>query len=128
MSAVRIVSFLRRRPDISREEFYERWAAHGQMMLGAKELMGLVGYRQMRANNDDLTKMFNVGRGSGDTEPYDGVAEIWIESIEHLTAPPSAEKLKFLSELEADEKRFVDHSRSYHVVGDEVVLLEGPPA
>jgi hypothetical protein len=125
MSVVRLISFLRRRPELSQQDFFDLWEQHGKMMADHAEMMGVVRYSQVRVTHHEATQAMNDGRGSGHTEPYDGVAELWLDSIERLTAPPSAEKAEFLQKLEADERKFVDHSRSYHVAGDEFTIVDG---
>jgi EthD domain len=120
---VRVVSFLRRLPSLTQEEFFDRWVEHGQIMAEAREMMGVVRYHQVHVTHHELTQGFNDGRGSGGTAAYDGVAELWLDDISRLTGPHSPEKLDFLQRLEAHENTFVDHPRSYHVVGDEHVIV-----
>ena len=50
-------------------------------------------------------------RGAG--EPYDGVAELWWESLEELSAATASPEGRAAGEeLLADEQRFIDHATS----------------
>ena len=57
-------------------------------------------------------------------EPYDGVAELWWDSLEDLAAvlsTPAAQQAS--QELLADERKFIDHSRSALWVGEEFTFV-----
>jgi hypothetical protein len=49
---------------------------------------------------------FRASRGSG--EPYDGITEVWFDSLEAMGASSSAEAIAAGEQLLADEQRMLD--------------------
>ncbi len=61
----------------------------------------------------------------GGLEPYDGVAELWWESVEEFaTATASPEGRKAGRELLEDERRFIDMERSALWIAREHPIVE----
>jgi uncharacterized protein (TIGR02118 family) len=97
---------LRRRPDITSEEFYEYWrTTHGPIVA---KLPGLVRYVQHQ-----VTSLARAEYAQ-DEPPIDGVVETWWESQQAL------EKVQQSPELQAvvaDEINFMGHSnRNVHTL------------
>ena len=57
-------------------------------------------------------------------EPLDGVAELWVESLEALERDWSTEDARrILQAFFEDEKNFIDWSRSTILVSREIVVI-----
>jgi hypothetical protein len=81
-------------------------------------------YVQTHARETDLDGVLATSRGS---EPsfYDGVAELWWDSLEDLLAAYSTEAGQAAgAELLADEQRFIDLPRSPLWLGEEKVVVD----
>jgi len=97
------ISTLRRRSDMSEEDFRREWKVHGAMV---QQMPGVSGYRQNVITARELVK----GKPcSYDELPLDGIVELWFETPETLEAafasPPGrrtmAHAQTFLSEITA---------------------------
>ena len=57
-------------------------------------------------------------------EPFDGIAELWVESIEALERDWSTEKAKeYLDIFFEDEQNFIDWTRSTILVSNENIVM-----
>ena len=66
-----------------------------------------------------------VGPRTGLVEPFDGIAELWVESEEALLRDWSTEKAKdYVKIFFEDEKNFIDWTRSTILVSNENVVIE----
>lgn len=115
---VKLFAFIRRRPDLSAEEFHAHWRdRHGPLIADTPELARhVVRYEQHPRHHP--------GRRSG-SDGIDGVAVQWFESMDHfrsfLTDPAYAELVA------VDERRFIDTDRIEYVITDEpAVIIDGP--
>ena len=104
---VKLVFCCRRRPDLSPEAFQRYWLDnHGPLVRSAREAMpGMVRYVQSHTLDTPANDALRASRGSG--EPYDGIAEVWFESVEAL-GMASEEALAVGQRLLEDEQRFLD--------------------
>jgi len=103
---------LRRRPDLSFEEFSAYWnGPHADLVKRLAPRTGVVRYVQHHAIAPEAARVMQGMRGL--EEPFDGVAEIGFESLEALERgnidPSTAEAQALLAE---DERKFIDFSRS----------------
>lgn len=114
-----LIECLRRRPDIDRATFSERWSHHAHIGRRAHEMGLLMGYIQNHALMEDAARVPGL---ANDDEPWDGIVTAFFDSIakfKALVASPLAAKESF-----EDEKNFIDHSRSVdfltrrHVIKD----------
>ena len=65
-----------------------------------------------------------IGPRTGLVEPFDGMAELWVEDIEALESNWSTEKAKeYLEIFFKDEQNFIDWSRSTILVSKENVVM-----
>ena len=65
-----------------------------------------------------------VGPRTGLVEPFDGVAELWVESEDSLRRDWSTEKAKeILQAFFNDEQNFIDWTRSTILVAEELVVM-----
>ncbi len=113
---IKAVSWFRRRPAMSVEEFQRYWREeHPKVVL---ELPGLRKYVQ----NHVLESQYAGGR-----QPFaDGVAETWWDNREALEAHRDSVAL---ANLQADELEFMDPEHRTTIVVEEVVIRNGaiPP-
>jgi len=109
---VKLVFCLRRLPHLSREEFQAHWRErHAPLVREAAPALAIRRYVQVHTTSSPLNERFRSARGA--PEEYDGVAELWFDSVEALVAaggtPDGRAAGKRLLE---DEKRFIDLARS----------------
>jgi uncharacterized protein (TIGR02118 family) len=115
-----LIECLRRRADIDRPTFSERWIHHQHIGKRAYSELGLLmGYIQNHTLVGDAGRVPGVG---GADEPFDGIVQGFFHSIatfKALVGHPLAYQESF-----NDEKHFIDHSRSVdlltrrHVIKD----------
>jgi uncharacterized protein (TIGR02118 family) len=120
---LKLVFCLRRRPELSREEFQRYWReTHGPLVRRHAAALGIERYVQVHAGHDDLGAALRASRGA--PEAYDGVAELWWRdraAFEAALAKPEAQRAG--AELLADEKRFIDLACSPLWLGEENVVV-----
>jgi uncharacterized protein (TIGR02118 family) len=116
---IKLTFCLRRRPELSREEFQRIWFdEHGPLVRRHAETLGIRRYVQVHTQ----TTPFNDAlRGSRDApEGYDGVAELWWDSLEAAAgAAATPEGAEAARQLLEDERRFIDHASSPLWISDE---------
>lgn len=81
-------------------------------------------YVQTHARDTDLDEALSGARGS---EPrfYDGVAELWWDSLEDLVAANTSDEGQAAGiALLEDEQRFIDLARSPIWLGEENVVID----
>ena len=114
---IKIVYCLRRKPEMSAEEFQKYWLeTHAE--FGAN-IPGVKRYVQTHALGGELAEMMAEGHPAGKNEPFDGVAELWFEE-EDLRNLPGAEGA--LAALQ-DEANFIDFERSVIFLAKEHVIV-----
>jgi uncharacterized protein (TIGR02118 family) len=117
---IKLVFTLRRREGMSREEFQRYWREqHAPLVKSHAEALRVRRYVQTHARETDLDELISTSRGS---EPgfYDGVAELWWDSIEDLLAAYSTDAGQAAgAALLEDEQRFIDLRRSPLWLGEE---------
>jgi uncharacterized protein (TIGR02118 family) len=109
---IKFIYCMRRLPHLSREEFQRYWReTHAALALKHADTLHIRRYVQVHTVDSAINDALRESRGS--TEPYDGVAEIWWDSIEDLAvAIRSPEGQRASQELLEDERRFIDLARS----------------
>ena len=109
---IKLVMCLRRRPDLTREQFLDYWLnKHGPFFQANAAIMRAKKYVQGHTLDTPINDGMRTSRG---LEPeYDGVAEVWFESEDDLAeAMGSAEMEQLSAALLEDESNFIDHARS----------------
>lgn len=109
---VKLVFLLRRLPALTRAEFQRYWReTHGPLVARHADTLRIRRYVQVHTLDAPYADALRATRGTG--EPYDGVAELWWDSLEDLAAATgTAEGRAAGDELLADERRFIDHGAS----------------
>jgi uncharacterized protein (TIGR02118 family) len=109
---VKVVAIVKRRPGMAVEAFQQHWrTTHGDVVA---KLPGLRRYVQ------SPTRLAGYRKGE---PPWDGIAELWFDSMDALRAlrgtPAQAA-------VDADEARFIDHASMTILVTDEHVMKDAP--
>lgn len=120
---IKLVFCLRRREGLSREEFQRYWLEdHAKLVAKHKDALGILRYVQVHAEGGPMTDALRKSRGAA--EPYDGVAELWYESIEAMQASGANKDARAAGRaLLEDEKTFIDLERSSIWVGTEHEII-----
>jgi uncharacterized protein (TIGR02118 family) len=116
---------LRRREGMTREEFQRYWSEqHAPLVKRHAETLQIRRYVQVHSLETDLDEALAAPRG-GQPRFYDGVAELWWDSLEQLVAAFSSDAGQAAaSELVEDERRFIDLPSSPIWLGEERVVIE----
>jgi uncharacterized protein (TIGR02118 family) len=123
---IKLVFTIRRREGMTRDEFQRYWRGeHAELVKRHAEVLRIRRYVQTHARETEADRALAGSRGS---EPghYDGVAELWWDSIEDLLEASSSEEGQIAaSALLEDERRFIDLPSSPIWVGEENVVISG---
>jgi uncharacterized protein (TIGR02118 family) len=115
---------LHRLPTLSREAFQHYWREHhAPLVRSHASTLRIRRYVQLHsADDDELGAALRQSRGA--PESYDGVAELWWDSLEDLGAAIASEAGQHASlALLADERCFIDLARSPLWFGEEHLIL-----
>ncbi len=120
---ITIVFCVRKRPDLSDEEFRRIWwEEHGPFVKERAKTLRMKRYVQMPRLLEPGFESVASARGA--PEPFDGVAQVSWESMDDLKATftdPAARRCA--RELLEDERRFIDFSRSPIFFTEEKVVV-----
>ena len=105
---LKITFCLRRRPDLTPEQFDAYWCdRHAPLVRKHARVLRIARYVQSTRLESDLAGIAATVRGA--PEPFDGVAELWFRSREDFQAGfATVEGRAAGKELLADEKHFID--------------------
>ncbi|MDP6516305.1 MAG: EthD domain-containing protein [Alphaproteobacteria bacterium] len=120
---IKITFCLRRLAHLSRAEFQDYWLNnHGPLVRQQREALRFRRYVQLHAGFDELTARVSEARGA--PPPYDGVAELWWQDIEDLTAATATKEGRAAGRLLLeDERKFIDLANSPIWFGEEHVIV-----
>ncbi len=120
---IKLTYVIRRRPSMSREEFHRYWnEEHAALVASKAEVLHIRRYVQVNTLETPLDGPLREGRGHD--EPYDGVAELWFDSIDDVAGALGTEEGQAAAaELLEDESRFIDLPRSPIWMGEENVVV-----
>jgi len=118
---------LRRLPHLSREAFQDYWLnQHGPLVQRHAQALRIRRYLQLHSLDDALTAGLRKARGA--PEPYDGVAELWFDSVEDLTAARHDKAARAAgAALIEDERKFIDLANSPLWLAEEHPIFERGP-
>ncbi len=125
IAMLKLTFCLRRRADLSRPEFQKYWLeTHGPLVRERAKTIGALRYVQLHTGYDEVNAALQASRGG--PEPYDGVAELWFESLDAIAVGMSNDAgRRAAAELLEDERRFIDLERSPLWMADEQPIFEG---
>jgi hypothetical protein len=124
---IKITYCLTRKPGLTLAQFQDYWFnTHAPLVASHRKALRIARYVQMHTGTFDATDAIRMSRVGGKLEDapaiYDGVAQLWWETLEDLGAstPEAAEAGRQLLE---DEAKFIDFSRSPLWFGEEKVIF-----
>jgi uncharacterized protein (TIGR02118 family) len=107
---------------MSLEEFQRYWReVHAPIVAERAETLGIKRYVHVHTRVPEVNAALQA-RNDGSPEPYDGVAEIWVESLEAMSSEDPAIQ-KTAADLLSDERNFIDLQRSPIWIAEEQVIL-----
>ena len=120
---IKLTFALTRRPELTREAFQAYWIDHhAPLVASVREVLRIRRYVQLHSLPLEVSEGIRASRGG--PEGYDGVAQLWWDSFDDLTAnaddPKAAEAGRMLLE---DERKFIDLPRSPLWWGEEKVVF-----
>jgi uncharacterized protein (TIGR02118 family) len=118
---LKIVFCCRRKADLSAEEFQRYWLEqHGPLVRSLRHaLPAMTRYVQSHTLAGSYADRLRASRGTD--EPFDGVAEIWMDTT--VQAQDAAAARSAMARLVEDEMRFLDLPRSVIFVTEEHVIF-----
>lgn len=122
---IKLVFCARRLPHLSRDAFQRYWReTHGPLVRKHAETLRIRRYVQVHTLDHPVNETLREGRGA--PEAYDGVAELWWDSLDDLLAGVSSPDGRQAGlELYDDEKRFIDHGSSPLWLAAEQPIIDG---
>lgn len=104
---VKMITLLKRKPGVSREEFSDHWFhPHGDIIMGT--IPGVRKYVQNTA----------IIMGQRECE-YDGIAEGWFDDMDSLSNALSVLRSENGVVIREDEEKFLDRSKMISIVVQE---------
>ena len=117
---IRLIFVLRRKPSMSRDEFQKYWhELHGPLVAKHTTTLNILRYIQNHTLDDPMNEQMARARG-GMEPPYDGVAELWFDSIDDLNKAFS--EPRYLELIRPDELKFADLGNCVSFVTEEVPI------
>lgn len=121
---IKMIFCLKRRPGLTREEFQRYWREeHAPLVKGHAASLGVRRYVQSHTVGESRLAMVSEVRGSAGRD-FDGVAELWWDSMDSLLGAVSTEagQVASLALLE-DEARFIDLPNSPIFFAEELEVV-----
>lgn len=120
---IKLTYCLTRLPHLSRAAFQDYWfETHGPLVASVAEVLQIRRYVQLHSLPAEASAALAASRGG--PEAYDGVAELWFDSLEALQQNAARPEARAASQvLLEDEKRFIDLARSPLWFGEERVIV-----
>jgi len=116
---IKLTFCLRRLPSLTLGEFQDYWLnTHAPLVAERAEVLNIVRYQQV--HTADVGGMHDAmrARNGGAPEPFDGVAELWWNSLEEMRSDTDAARVAS-AELLADERNFIDLPNSPMWIAEE---------
>jgi len=120
---IKLTFCLHRLPSLTREAFQEYWfKTHAPLVARHAEVLRIRRYVQLHSMTTPFNDVLRATRGG--PEAYDGVAELWWDSLEDMlsTGDSEAARAAGLALLE-DERKFIDLARSPLWFGEEKAII-----
>jgi uncharacterized protein (TIGR02118 family) len=122
---IKLVFALRRRPEMTREEFQTYWHDHHAPLVSRHaEALRIRRYVQTHAQASEVAAAQSSSRGS-EPDLYDGQAELWWDSLDDILAAVSTPAgQQAAMELLEDERRFIELEHSPLWIGEERAIVD----
>lgn len=105
---IRLTFLLRRKPELSFEDFKDYWLnQHAPLVASNATRLKILKYVQVHSITDSAEVQPAGPRGQM-AKPYDGVAELWFESLDVIKGNTSDEAVAAAGDLLEDERKFID--------------------
>ena len=116
---VKLVFCCRRKPGMTREAFQARWLErHGPLVRELRAQLPMMRrYVQSHTLGDAINEPLRQGRGTA--EAYDGITEVWFDSLEAMGGDGGEAALDAARRLQEDEADFIDFANSRVFVTEE---------
>lgn len=127
---IKLTFCLRRRPDLSPEEFRRYWRdEHGPLVRDRAEVLGIRKYQQVHTLEEPELHEALQRRNGGAPEPFDGIAEVWVDDVAAFRGGSGTDEARRAArDLLEDEARFIDLAASPMWLGEEIVFYDAPDA
>ncbi|OAP62041.1 hypothetical protein AYL99_04244 [Fonsecaea erecta] len=124
---LRVSMYLKRKPEMSEEEFNHYWShVHGPLVRPLVEKYGILKYTQYHTSTSvqQTTMAAWPELQALAVTPYDGVAEFIVKDIEGIKK--SRDDPFFIEKVRPDEEKFFDVKGMAWTIGwEEVYVLDG---
>jgi uncharacterized protein (TIGR02118 family) len=122
---IKLTFVVKRRAGMDLAEFRRYWLEeHGPLVRSFQAALGFLRYTQVHRLECGLNSSLTASRGA--SEPYDGTAEVWWESLEQFATHAMTPKGRAAAQaLIEDESRFIDMGASALWLGEEFTIA-GP--
>jgi uncharacterized protein (TIGR02118 family) len=119
-----ITFLLRRRPELTAEEFHAYWRdQHGPLVRRHASELGIRRYIQLHTTDSPLGAAIAGSRECEPTE-YDGIAVLWFDSEDALVAAATSPGgLTASAALLEDERKFIDLPRCQLWLSDDHTVI-----
>ena len=120
---IKVVMCVRRNPEMGEAEFHRYWREeHGALVKSLAEATGALRYVQSHTIAPERNAAMRKGRETA--EAYDGIAEVWFESLEAVAERFRSEEARAADRaMAADEAKFIDLGRSCVFFTEEVEVF-----
>jgi uncharacterized protein (TIGR02118 family) len=120
---IKLTFCLHRLPSLTREAFQRYWfETHAPLVARHAPVLRIRRYVQLHSATTPVNDAVRATRGG--PEMYDGVAELWWDSLEDMLKTGGDEAARAAGqELLEDERRFIDLARSPLWFGEEKTIL-----
>jgi len=119
---IKLTFCLKRLPSLNREEFQSYWfEKHAPLVSKHREVLRIRRYVQFHSSAPQFNDGIRATRNA--PEMYDGVAELWWDSLDDVFADQTLERQAAGLALLEDERTFIDLPCSPMFFGEEKVIF-----
>jgi uncharacterized protein (TIGR02118 family) len=119
---IKLTFCLHRLSSLSREAFQKYWYEnHAPLVTKHRDILRIRRYVQVHSVTHPVNDDIRTTRQG--PEMFDGVAELWWDSIEDVLGDPTPARQAAGLELLQDERKFIDLSRSPLSFGNERLIF-----
>ena len=121
---IKLIYPLHRKPGMSRDEFQAYWrGTHGPLVASVAKTLRIRRYVQSHTRTLGNEAGIQARQGFA-FEPFDGVAELWWDSLDEIAAAGSTPEGRAAGQLLLeDERNFIDLARSPLWYSEENVVI-----
>jgi uncharacterized protein (TIGR02118 family) len=121
---IKLVYIIRKRDDVSAKEFHEYWLhKHGPLVASVAKAIRARKYVQSHTVLPETAASLSQSRKMA--EIFEGITEVWWDSVEDLTAGLSAPEGQEAGHLLLqDEAKFIDFERSTIFFTEEHLIFD----